>query len=364
MIMDMSPIGPRRDRLSCRPFAVVAVACATLAGEAAAFDAVEVPPQAAEAFRVRGPRDVQDLRHIEWQLQRVVPHVTAATVLVQAGRSTGSGVVVSGDGRVLTAAHVIGRPGRRVTVVFADGRRLSGQSLGADHDADAGMVQIDRPPDDLPFLPLAEAKPLESGEWVITAGQPGGMVDDRSPPIRLGRVLFVHDDVVCTDCTLVGGDSGGPLVNMRGEVVGIHSSIGPRVTHNFHVPITAFQRDWDRLAASELWGGGFDRDPETEGRPLLGVAGRTEEGRCRVTQVFPGMPAESAGVRSGDVIRAVDGREIDSFERLTNIIFFKQPGGRVTLSVERSGEELDLEVELGAAPDAFPGRPPAEGSER
>jgi serine protease Do len=330
-----------------------------LTAPSGAYEAVDVPPEAVAVLELRAPRGVDDLRQIQAQVQAVAPRATAATVVVQAGRSTGSGVVVNAEGRVLTAAHVIGRPGRRVFVIFPDGKRLPGRSLGADHDADAGMVQIDEPPADLPFLPVCEEGELEPGEWVITTGQPGGMVDDRSPPIRLGRVLFVHGDVVCTDCTLVGGDSGGPLVNMRGEVVGIHSSIGPRVTHNFHVAVTTFRKNWDRLAASELWGGRYDDEEADAGRPLLGVAGRTVDGKCLITQVFAGMPAEAGGLQAGDVILSVDGREIESFERLTNIVFFKQPGRRLKLSVQRGEEVLDLEVRLGAAPEALPGSPPA-----
>ena len=122
---------------------------------------------------------------------------------------------------------------------------------------------------------------------------------DRDPPVRLGRVLFRDDELLCTDCKLVGGDSGGPLFNMRGEVVGIHSSIGPMITHNFHVPITAFRRDWQRLLASDLWGGRYDR--RNQRRAMLGVSGTTTGGKCVITEVAEDMPAAKAGVRVGDV---------------------------------------------------------------
>jgi serine protease Do len=264
------------------------------------------------------------------------------------GRASGSGVVVAKDGLVLTAAHVIGRPGRQATIELPDGRRLRGTTLGADHDADAGMIRIDSPPADLPFAPVAEGPPLAAGEWVVTTGQPGGLVAGRTPPVRLGRVLFIDDDFLCTDCKLVGGDSGGPLFNMRGEVVGIHSSIGPLLTHNFHVPFTAFRRDWQRLLANELWGGRYDeRDAR---RAVLGVSGRSIGGKCVITEVADDMPAEKAGVLVDDVVLAVNGREISSFEELADIVGQKRPGDRLALELERGGETLELRLRL-ARPD-------------
>jgi serine protease Do len=163
--------------------------------------------------------------------------------------------------------------------------------------------------------------------------------------VRLGRVLAVFDEMVCTDCKLVGGDSGGPLFNMRGEVVGIHSSIGPLVTHNFHVPATAFRTSWDRLLAGEAWGGRFD-DFVDENRPYIGVTGRTENGRCIISEVFPGMPAEKVGVESGDVVTAVNGRPITSFEQLSNIVAFKQAREKITLSIQRGEVNMQMTVEL------------------
>jgi serine protease Do len=137
---------------------------------------------------------------------------------------------------------------------------------------------------------------------------------------------------------------------MRGEVVGIHSSIGPMVTHNFHVPITAFRKNWDRLLAGKVWGGRFDRDDDNKG-PLLGVRGRTEDGRCLVTQVYPGMPAAKAGLKVGDVIVAVENRQIATFDELARVIFFKAAGDKVRLRIDRAGESLEMVAELTAAPD-------------
>jgi serine protease Do len=317
----------------------------------------------AAVLRARAPVDVDDLRLIQGQLQRVLQRALPATASVEIGRAAGSGVVVSADGLVLTAAHVTARPGRRAWIELPDGRRLRGTTLGADHEADAGMVKIDSPPADLPFAPVAEGPPLEPGEWVVTTGQPGGLIAGRAPPVRLGRVLFRDDELLCTDCKLVGGDSGGPLFNMRGEVVGIHSSIGPMITHNFHVPMSAFRTDWQRLLASEVWGGRYrDRD---DGQAVLGVSGNNDAGRCLLTQVTEDMPAAKAGVKAGDVVTAVDGRGVDTFQQLAGLVAFKRPGDRITLRLDRRGEVLELRVQL-SRPDGTiprPRRPPSDGDD-
>jgi serine protease Do len=299
------------------------------------------PAETAAALSAQSPSAAQ-LRLIQSQLKRVIKQVLPATVGVEVRGAAGSGVIVNKEGLVLTAGHVVGQADRRAWVELPDGRRLRGRTLGANHDIDAGMIQLDDPPLDLPFAPVSEGPDLSNGQWVLTLGQPGGIIEHRSPPVRFGRVLFRGESLLCTDCKLVGGDSGGPLFNMQGEVVGIHSSIGPLVTHNFHVPIAAFRKSWHRLLAGEVWGGQHDDDKG----PQLGVRGRTEGGRCLISQVFPGMPAEKAGVKPGDVIVAVDGRPISTFDELARIVFFKEPGAKLRLKIDRGGETLTITAEL------------------
>jgi serine protease Do len=300
-----------------------------------------------QALAARSPTSVEDLRLIQQQLQRVLAKSSPAAVAVQIGRAAGSAVIVDPKGLVLTAAHVVGEAGRRAWITLPDGRRLAGRTLGADHDADAGMIQLDSPPADLPFAPLTEEGELQPGQWVVTIGHPGGLSPGRTPPVRFGRVLFATDEVVCTDCTLVGGDSGGPLLNMQGEVVGIHSSIGPAITHNFHVPATAFRKDWDRLLAGEAWGGRYDDEERIDlDRPLIGVRGRTQDGVCLVTEVMKDLPAEAAGVVAGDVVKAINGRPVTDFDELSRIVALKLPGETLSLTLDRDGDETKVDVIL------------------
>ena len=303
---------------------------------------IKTAPETEAVLSARAPKDAKELRLIQSQLQQVIKKALPATVSVEVRGAAGSGVIVNKEGIVLTAAHVVSRAGRRAWVELPDGRRLAGRSLGANHDVDAGMIKIDSPPSDLPYTPIHEGPELQPGEWVVTIGQPGGIIEDRAPPVRFGRVLFRGDGILCTDCKLVGGDSGGPLFNMSGEVVGIHSSIGPMLTHNFHVPIHAYRSNWDRLVKGEVWGGRFD----DENRALLGVRGRAENGRCLISQVFPGMPADKAGIKEGDVVVAIDGRGISTFDELSRIISHKEPGDKLRLKIERDSETLEFTAEL------------------
>jgi len=315
---------------------------------AAAFEQVDISPAIAKVLATRHPRTVDELRLMESHVQAVAKQATPATVGVEVGWSIGSGVIISPEGLVLTAAHVIGKPGLPAKIVLPDGRKLEGHTLGVNHTIDAGMVQIANPPADLPFLPVADGQRPEIGHWVVATGQPGGMHDDRAPPVRLGRVLAGEQGWICTDCTLVGGDSGGPLINMRGEVTAIHTSIGPSIVHNFHVPVALIQEEWQRLLDGESWGKSLVDDEPPAGHPLLGISGRTAEGHCIVTQVFPEMPAAKAGVQVGDLILEVDGDQVKTFEGVARRVFAKNPGATMHLKLQRGEETIEMDIVLSA----------------
>src|SRR5262249_42222176 len=155
---------------------------------------------------------------------------------------------------VLTAGHVSGTPNREAMLVLADGRRVKAKTLGNNRGIDSGMMKITTE-GKYPFVPLGNSTDLKKGQWVITVGHPGGYNPNRSPVVRVGRVLNRTNGYIESDCTLVGGDSGGPLFDMQGNLVGIHSRIGWNITDNVHVPVDTYRDTWDRLAKAESWGG-------------------------------------------------------------------------------------------------------------
>ena len=203
------------------------------------------------AFSQATPCSIGDLRSIEQRVVQIVHSVSPAIVDIKVGTGSGSGVVISADGLVLTAGHVCDDPERDVRLTFPDGKTVRGHTLGISHDTDLGLVQIaEKGP--WPHAPVGDLDQARVGDWVLALGHPGGFDLKRSLVARLGRMIQIDDDALQTDCTISPGDSGGPLLDMSGRVIGIHSYISPSLTGNFHVPVTGLYQYWNELVnASE-----------------------------------------------------------------------------------------------------------------
>lgn len=206
------------------------------------------------------PENVDDLIGIEKHVQRVIERVTPAVVGIRVGPGSGSGVIINEEGIVLTAGHVSGKPGQDAVIILPNGKQLKGKTLGQNKGIDSGMIKIVGGDNDkkekYPFLDMGKSADLKTGQWVIAIGHPGGFRPNRTPVVRVGRILTTNQFLIQTDCSLVGGDSGGPLFDMNGKVIGIHSRIGGKeITENVHVPVDTFKQTWDRLAKGESWGG-------------------------------------------------------------------------------------------------------------
>jgi serine protease Do len=208
---------------------------------------------AESVFKKPAPQSVDELRAIEEAARRIAEKVLPCTVGLQVGGAQGSGVVISEDGYVLTAAHVVGSPGRDVRVRFPDGKTLRGKTLGMYLSADGGLVKITEEVK-LPFLTVVpKEEGPKAGDWCVATGHPGGFQQERSPPVRVGRVIDVESNVIRTDCPLIGGDSGGPLFDMQGRIIGIHSRISNDVTFNLHAPALACMEQWENLDAGKIY---------------------------------------------------------------------------------------------------------------
>jgi len=217
-----------------------------------ALAAAGVARAAAENDQVAAPKNVAELKAIQARIESVVAKVVPCTVGVRIGPAQGSGVIVSGDGLVMTAGHVVGKPGQDVTFLLADGKSAKGKTLGAYKTADAGLMKITEA-GKWPFVERGRSAELKSGAWCVAVGHPLGYRENRPPVVRIGRVLRAAENVIQTDCPLVGGDSGGPLFDLDGKLIGINSRIGGSTSQNFHVPIDIFHEHWDRLLKGEAW---------------------------------------------------------------------------------------------------------------
>jgi serine protease Do len=295
-----------------------------------------------EAFGRRAPGTVQDLKAMEDHLRELVARVSPAVVGVRVGGSTGSGVIISGDGLVLTAAHVSGAPGREVRFTFPDGRTASGTTLGTDHGTDSGLMRITEE-GDWPYAGLGEADSVALGDWVMALGHPGGFDEERPVVVRLGRVIWRSSGVIRTDSTLMSGDSGGPLFDVHGRVVGIHSRISESTAANFHVPVGSYVASWERLARGENWGGrGFGS------RTWVGVRGTDDSGGCRLERVWEGGPAHRAGLREGDVVTRIDRKPVKDYAFFLEKVSEVEVGDTVMIEVVRGNERLEVEVTVEA----------------
>jgi serine protease Do len=306
----------------------------------------ELPP----AVEKPAPENLADLRAIQGQVHKVLDKVVPCTVGVIVGGASGSGVIIDKEGTVLTAGHVSGKPGQDCTLIFADGKKVKGKTLGQNKGIDSGMIRITDKPEkgeEWPHLEMGNSAELKKGQWVISCGHPGGYKTGRSPVVRLGRILDASNTTIRTDCTLVGGDSGGPLFDLNGNVIGIHSRIGATLQSNIHVPIDTYRETWDRLVASESWGGGIFGNTR-ENQPYLGLRVDVEEKKaCKITMVTDNGPASKAGFKPGDIILSFDGRKVGDSEDLDIVLTRKKPGDEVDVEVKRGEDTVTLHLTIG-----------------
>ncbi len=292
------------------------------------------------------PKSLSELRQLQSKVQEVYRKVLPAVVGVRIGSSAGSGVVVSEDGYVLTAGHVSGTPQAECEVIFPNGKRAKGRTLGSNKQIDSGMLKITEE-GKWPHVPMGDSSGLLKGQWVLSLGHPGGYIEGRSPVLRVGRIQNFTENIIVTDCPLVGGDSGGPLFDLEGKVIGVHSRIGPSIAFNVHVPIKTYQETWDRLAAGETWGGGLGSFNRTPPREIdLGVRYELVGGVMKVAEVKPGSLAEKAGLRPKDLIVSVDGKSVASADEIREIVVAKKKGDSIVFEIDRGIERMSLKVVL------------------
>ncbi len=335
-----------------------------------------------DTSRVTSPESVDELKSLQSKVKGVYTKALPTTVGLLLGGdggpggSAGSGVIVSADGLVLTAAHVIsrqvkvGKTDRTVTepivlepvvIVLPDGRTVKGITLGQNATADSGMVRItDAPPKDYPgakdgkwpYSEVGLGDSLKAGQWIVSLGHPGGPKRDRPPPVRTGRFLsfdkagrFQKNDLLCTDATLVGGDSGGPLFDLDGKVVGIHSEIGESLDTNRHIPSEKFKAEWDAMVRGDIWfASAAARDRAT--KIALNVVFEKENKLPKIEEVSPNGAAEKAGIEAGDVIVKFNGNAVKSADDLRAMMPSYKVGEKVKVDVDRGGSTITLEVKL------------------
>jgi serine protease Do len=291
---------------------------------------------------------------------------------------TGTGFIISSDGHIMTNNHVI-ENATRIRVTLRDRRQFDARVVGRDPTTDVAVIKIET--QGLPVARLGRSESARVGEWVMAIGNPmgldftvtSGIVSAKGRPLPILRQSLpgetsglAIEDFIQTDAAINPGNSGGPLVNLRGEVIGINTAIasgtGTFTGYGFAVPI-----DLARRVADDLIQYGRSR------RPVMGVQIRAvtpEDAEVfRLPRVAGAVvhdfgepsPAQRAGLQRGDVIVAIDGRQVEQSNELQRVIATRRPGETVTVEVIRYGERRQFQVPLteAAAPEVAARTEPA-----
>ncbi|MGL5018920.1 MAG: S1C family serine protease [Luteolibacter sp.] len=296
---------------------------------------------------LKAPESRKDLEAIQSAVEKALPKARAATVCIEIKDGSGTGVIISEDGLVLTAAHVATGVKKKVTVILEDGTRLKAETLGLVADKDAAMIRIlDKGP--FPFVEMDRADTTRLGDWVFSMGHSGGFDKERGSVVRLGRLVRIASSTFQSDCMLIGGDSGGPLFDLSGKLVGIHSRVGQQLQVNMHVPMTEFISNWEGMSRGEFIGEGPYAEKPEKGNGFLGLATESRPGGgLRVTKVGSKSPAEEAGIREGDVLLKLNGTVLEKREQLQDLLKEMSAGDELNLETERGGKPKTHTLELG-----------------
>lgn len=377
-----SPNRPRWSGLVLFFALVSSILCVPVAGVSAQNTNDRVATSTANSDVVRQWRERQQ------QVIAANGKVMPAVVSITDGESFGSGVVVSKDGLILTAGHVIIESDREFEVMFPDGRTAAAKALGKNLNADAGMMKLTDPDrKEWPYVEVGSTEAIRLGQWVIALGHAGGYDLGRTPPLRLGRVLRKEQEALTTDCAIIGGDSGGPLFDLDGKLIGIHSSIGDSIAENRHVSVDMFLKDWDRLESGESWGRlpGTEPPPQrdsqnrnsekedrrgdgkrsedssdddssspqgssemsNQGTAALGVEVSRSDRQAVIRGIKPNSAAARVGLREGDIILSLDDVPIKSPQQLVERIGKRRVGEVVKAVIQRNGQRLEYQIILG-----------------
>lgn len=269
-------------------------------------------------------------------------------------QSTGSGVLISGDGYIVTNYHVV-EGADELEVRLDDNRRLPAELIGTDQDTDLALIRVKAK--DLPFVEFGNSDEVEIGEWVLAVGNPfdlnntvtAGIISAKARNINLitsAENRYGIESFLQTDAVVNRGNSGGALVNLKGDLIGINTAIatntGTFSGYSFAVPSILVKKVMDDL----LEFGEVQRG-------LLGVTIRDADGvgteeltGVRIVSVSPGGAADKAGLKEEDVIVGVDGKQVKTTSQLQELIARRRPGDNVEIDYKRNGNEKGTSLQL------------------
>ena len=289
--------------------------------------------------------------------KKVNPSVVSVISTTSEGTGSGSGVIMSKDGYIITNNHVVDGA-QSVSVQLSDGTSLDAEIIGTDEQTDLAVIKV-TPTSDLTAAEFGDSDELEPGEYAYAIGSPGGV--QFANTITGGRISAINRDLtvndrvmtlIQTDASINNGNSGGALINKYGQVVGITSAklsgnaFGSATVEGmgFAIPINTAKDIVDELIQN-----GY-----VSGRPSIGITGQNVEsadGKVSGVQVYSidsRAKAASEGLQVGDVITAVDGTPTPDMDKVNELKQDKKAGDKLTLSVYRisTGKTLNITITL------------------
>ena len=266
--------------------------------------------------------------------------------------AAGSGFIISGDGYVVTNRHVV-QDATKVTVTFEDGDQRDAEIVGTDERTDLAVLKISGE-SDLPYVTLSEEE-VRVGDWVVAVGNPFGLGGTVTAGIVSARGRDIagsaYGDFLQIDAAVNTGNSGGPAFNLQGEVVGVNTAIfspnGGNVGIAFAIPVNVVKHVTSQLIDNGIVTRGFlGVGIQDVTRDIADSVGLDRARGALVTEPTAGGPAEKAGIRSGDVILYVNGREVRDALDLSRTISTQDPGSAVEVVYLRDGQEATVSVTL------------------
>jgi serine protease Do len=288
-----------------------------------------------------------------------------APITVQ--RGTGSGIILDASGYIITNAHVIetarhvkvmipvsqSETDARKSLIKAQARVVGGQVVGVDHETDLAVIKVQAK--DLPFLELADSDEVNQGQIVLAFGAPFGMENTMTMGIvsAVARQLQPDAPVVYiqTDAPINPGNSGGPLVNAQGEVVGINTMIftqsGGSEGLGFAVPSNIMRNVFQQLRSfGQVRRGTIGTHAQTIDPVMARGLGLSRDWGVLIADVYPGGPAEKAGMKTGDIVLTLDGKPMENARQFDVNLYRKEIGKKVVVEYDRGGSKSSLQVEV------------------
>jgi serine protease Do len=264
-------------------------------------------------------------------------------------KSLGSGFIIDKDGYIITNNHVV-EGAEEIKVKLVDGREFNAKVVGRDPKTDLALIKISSIFKDLPALPLGDSDKIRVGDWVLAIGNPFGLGHTVTQGIisASGRTIGSgpYNNFLQTDAPINPGNSGGPLINLKGEVIGINSSIiaggqgiGFAIPSNMAKSIIPQLKEKGKVTRG--WIGVSIQSVTPE---IANAFGIKEQRGALVSDVVPGGPADKAEVKRGDIIIAFDGKDIKNMSELPAIVAVTPIGKAVDVKVIRNGKEITLKL--------------------